>query len=246
MHPTAPYRRRAGTRLRPLTPARFSQQSSFLPPLLTACHLDPLRLPSSSTTALTAAKLTQLERRRRTALCFRQTKFNLLREASEGWAGLVVLLSHPEVLGPEEVEEGGGKNEVEERVAARRIRAARAWREITRLVGAYDLAPPRVLDVFIDAACVHLATHHRFFLALLEASPWTERDVGGEHRGDADLLSAPAQEAKGESVLRTWRFAERIKREQGCRMLTQVLGFKFGFYQVGHLVAACPARGRNR
>jgi THO complex subunit 2 len=108
------------------------------------------------------------------------------------------------------------------------------WSRVEDLIGGYDLAPARVLDVILDAFAVHLAERWEFFLDLLKLSPWGVPDMG-----------APAIEVEDrESPLWSWKFGDDVKRERGNRILTQVLGFKFSFYQVSKSIGA-PAKATN-
>nr|XP_018263621.1 uncharacterized protein I303_03491 [Kwoniella dejecticola CBS 10117]OBR85779.1 hypothetical protein I303_03491 [Kwoniella dejecticola CBS 10117] len=154
--------------------------------------------------------------KKNTTLFFKQRKYNLMRECSEGFSGLIVLLTSPDAL-PHSVEETLAESESD-----RKIRAKRVWSKIMGLIGYFNLSPPRVLDIILEIASCHVATHWRFFLDLLKRSPWG---------------SASASDIKGKGkAVETWPGSEvdsigDALHPGGDRVLAQVLGFKFGFYQ---------------
>jgi THO complex subunit 2 len=148
--------------------------------------------------------------KKQTALYYKQSKFNLLRESSEGFSALIVLLTSATAL----VSDAAMEEEDELKGRARTI-----WSRVMGLIGYFNLSPPRVLDVVLEIASCHITGHWRFFLELLRCSPWgkgaVEQGKGkGKERG----------EYTGE--------IERILQEGGDRVLAQVLGAKFGFAQV--------------
>lgn len=154
-----------------------------------------------------------------TTLFFKQSKYNLLRESSEGFSGLVVLLTSPDSLPPSPVDEDG---------AERRERAKRVWSKVMGLIGYFNLSPPRVLDLILEVASCHAAAHWRFWLDLLRCSPWGSTADSGDIKG------------KGKEKAVDWQIDEEAAIE-GClkrtgdRVLAQVLGVKFGFCQVSLL-----------
>ncbi|WVN86680.1 uncharacterized protein L203_101852 [Cryptococcus depauperatus CBS 7841] len=150
--------------------------------------------------------------KKNTSLFFKQRKFNLLRECSEGFSGLIVLLTSEDALSPRVAEED--QNE-------RRERASSVWSKIMRLIGYFNLSPPRVLDVLLEVAACHVTQHWQFFLELLRCSPWgaTSSSAKGKEKEE---LSWKEEEIRdiGEALVR-----------DGDRVLSQVLGFKFGWYR---------------
>jgi THO complex subunit 2 len=105
-----------------------------------------------------------------------------------------------------------------------------AWERILEIIGMYDLSPPRVLDIILDAFCVFLEKEWEWFMGLMKESPWGVVDVGiddMEMKVDADV--------DVESPLLSWKFGDDVKREKGNRILSQVVGFKYTFYQVSGL-----------
>jgi THO complex subunit 2 len=112
---------------------------------------------------------------------------------------------------------------------------------VISLIGYFDLDPNRALDIILDVLSVHLATHYSFFLALLSFSPWsgvykppnrssmTFDPVPNQYRDkslDEVLLLAEAQQGNehGSSPI--------SHATTNPRVMAQVLGFKFGYYQV--------------
>lgn len=158
-----------------------------------------------------------LEKRKRTNRFYRQKKYTLIRECSEGWARLIVLLADPSSLGPGST----ATNLLGEAEAERKIRARSLWRKIVAIIGFYDLSPARVLDIILDAFCQNLVGHWRFFLELLECTPWSVRNLASKGKAKAEV-----------SDISDTEFAGALELERGNLILTQVLGFKFSAYQV--------------
>jgi THO complex subunit 2 len=96
------------------------------------------------------------------------------------------------------------------------------------LIGYFNLSPPRVLDLILEVASCHVALHWRFWMELIRCSPW----------GEASKDTTGRQTGKGkEKAVEGWVDEElqgirEVLREGGDRVLAQVLGVKFGFYQV--------------
>lgn len=157
--------------------------------------------------------------KRNTALHYKQSKFNLLRESSEGFSGLIVLLTNSDSL-PDD-----SQTETEADV---RIRAKRVWSKIMGLIGYFNLSPPRVLDVILEIASCHVAAHWRFWLELIRCSPWgaVEKTGKGKEKAESGWADQECAEIQGSL---DW---------DGDRVLAQVLGAKFSFCQVG--IYSCP------
>jgi len=125
-------------------------------------------------------------------------------------------------------------------------RARPVWEKVVSLIGYFDLDPNRALDIILDVLSQHLTTHHSFFLALLSFSPWAgsyRRPLRDNEVMDA-MVDIPSTDFKGKSldeVLTTIEARSYSKRTPGVtkpgevRVLAQVLGFKFVYYQV-----CCP------
>ncbi|WWD09899.1 hypothetical protein V865_008028 [Kwoniella europaea PYCC6329] len=155
--------------------------------------------------------------KKNTTLFFKQRKYNLMRECSEGFSGLIVLLTGPDAL-PYSVEETLAESEVD-----RKARAKRVWSKIMGLIGYFNLSPPRVLDIILEIASCHVAVHWRFFLDLLKRSPWGNAAIGVDAKGKGKAVASwPENELEsiGDAL-----------NAGGDRVLAQVLGFKFGFYK---------------
>lgn len=92
------------------------------------------------------------------------------------------------------------------------------------MIGYFNLSPPRVLDIVLEISSCQVAVHWRFFLDLLRCSPWgAAADTQGKGKGKAMDVRWVDEEM--------WSIAEAME-EGGDRVLSQVLGVKFGFYQV--------------
>ena len=96
---------------------------------------------------------------------YKQNKFNLLREQSEGYSKLTTELTSS--LGPPHSPATGYPVESVEMIEAR---ARPTWERALGLIGYFDLDPNRALDIILDVSSVHLATHYSFFLSLLSFS----------------------------------------------------------------------------
>lgn len=125
-------------------------------------------------------------------------------------------------------------------------RASHVWGKVISLIGKFDLDPNRALDLILDVLSSNLATHYTFFLALLSFSPWAASykrqldPIAGDAPMDVDPSPTPAPVSfKGKSLDEVLTIAEEQSRNGGditdpnsARVLSQVLGFKFAFYQV--------------
>jgi THO complex subunit 2 len=125
-------------------------------------------------------------------------------------------------------------------------RASHVWGKVISLIGKFDLDPNRALDLILDVLSSNLATHYSFFLALLSFSPWAASyirqsdPVVGNGTMDVDPPPIPAPTSfKGKNLDEVLMIAEEQSRNGGditnvnsTRVLSQVLGFKFAYYQV--------------
>lgn len=149
-----------------------------------------------------------------TSTYFKQRTSNLLRESSEGFSRLIVLLTSSEVL---------IRHPATEAPEACRARATRVWSQITLIIAHFSLAPPRVLDLILEVASCHLVGHWRFFLALLDLSRWGPPGARG-------ASAAPAPDARDD--LDAIKQALIISEEgKDYRAIAEVLAFRFSFYQ---------------
>lgn len=128
-----------------------------------------------------------------------------------------------------------------ESLSAIEARARPAWERVVGLVGYFDLDPNRALDIILDVFSVHLATHHSFFLSLLSCSPWA---ASTKHTADFMQLEHGPNMYRGKDLDEVLHLAELqagVHKEpqmpasmgaNNCRVLAQVVGFKFAYYQV--------------
>jgi THO complex subunit 2 len=151
-----------------------------------------------------------------TALYYKQSKFNLLRESSEGFSALIVLLTSSTALTPGSTSEAGEET---------RTRANIVWSRVMGLIGYFNLSPPRVLDLVLEVAGCHVLLHWRFFLELLRSSPWGKNARASDYGGGKGKQRAKSVEEELQEL-------ERGLDTNGDRVLGQVLGAKFGFAQV--------------
>ncbi|OSD04328.1 hypothetical protein PYCCODRAFT_1444038 [Trametes coccinea BRFM310] len=181
------------------------------------------------------------EIRTRTSLFYKQNKFNLLREESEGYSKLTTELTSS--LGLPHNPSTGYPTEPIETIEAR---ARPTWERILGLIGYFDLDPNRALDIILDVFSVHLATHHSFFVALLSFSPWGRRSRGGVKQEDMAVEPDPAR-YRGKTLMEVLRVAEADAGAclddidtSNARVLAQVLGFKFRYYQSPDVTETTP------
>ncbi|KAH8118538.1 transcription factor/nuclear export subunit protein 2-domain-containing protein [Phellopilus nigrolimitatus] len=186
------------------------------------------------------------EIRTRTGLFYKQNKFNLLREQSEGYTKLTTDLVGS--LGPPHAPSTGRPIESFQAVQAR---ASAAWERVVSLVGYFDLDPNRSLDVILDVFSVNVATHWQFFLALLSCSPWAGDCTGMKDWEEAANMKIDPQPDRyhGKSLDEILLLTEFDAKGTGCpsklettrkpKVLAQVLGFKFSHYQSPEAKEAC-------
>ncbi|KAG0265306.1 THO complex subunit 2 [Mortierella polycephala] len=96
-----------------------------------------------------------------TAQLYKQQKYNLLREESEGYSKLITELSS-----------GTADDEND---AETTLKADVVLMNVKSLIGYFDLDPNRVLDIMLDVFSANIVTHHRFFIEFLRRSPWNSK-----------------------------------------------------------------------
>ncbi len=195
------------------TAARLDDQ------LVARCGLLP-NVPSGSTDAAALAAAVKAwgnaRVRMNTAKLYKQQKFNLLREESEGFSKVFEVVlggMGPPLVGrydeapappsakseeptPLLLSEPVDVHVVEQEPAAVRDRRARSvWRQLLALIGYFDLETNRVLDLVLDLFVANVSRHWPFFVALLEASPW---GGAGSKAAAAGSAGGNAAEKKGE------------------------------------------------
>lgn len=171
-------------------------------------------------------------------ISYKQTRYNLLREQSEGYSKLVAELYQS--VGPAHDMSTGEPAETMTRLVQR---AQETWARIVALIGYFDLDPNRVVDVFLDCFEAHLTTHWAFFLELLRCSPWSlarPRISSGaeEEVATGGMECDPGSNWDGLSLDEVLAIAagssgttDNSFTPQG-RQCGQLLGFKFAYYQV--------------
>ncbi|KAF7301535.1 hypothetical protein MIND_00719000 [Mycena indigotica] len=178
------------------------------------------------------------EIRTRTGLFYKQNKFNLLREQSEGYSKLTAELTSS--LGPAHSSITGLPIESYEAIHQR---ARPVWEKVISLVGYFDLDPNRALDIIIDVLSVHLVTHHTFFLALLSFSPWAasyQRPSDGEGLMSVDIPPGAFKGKTFDEILSLVDTQPIELHANGPRVMAQVIGFKFAYYQASEATETTP------
>lgn len=92
--------------------------------------------------------------RTNTNMLYKQKRFNLLREESEGYSKLIVEI-YTTAYSRKNMQQ------VDSTASA-----------IVSLIGYFDLDPIRTLDVFLDICAMNFVAHASFFIAVLKKSPW--------------------------------------------------------------------------
>lgn len=112
------------------------------------------------------------------------------------------------------------------------------------LIGYFDLDPNRALDIILDVLTVNITTHYTFFLSLLSFSPWPSsirRPTAGKF--DVCMPAVPSSDQyreksldevleTAESLSLNHKGLNSVPSSPESRVLAQVLGFKFAYYQV--------------
>lgn len=89
-----------------------------------------------------------------TNMLYKQKRFNLLREESEGFSKLIVEI-YTAAYSKKNMQK------VDDTASA-----------IVSLIGYFDLDPVRTLDIFLDISAVNFVAHSSFFIQVLRKSPW--------------------------------------------------------------------------
>jgi THO complex subunit 2 len=176
-----------------------------------------------------------------TSVHYKQHTTNLLRENSEGWSRLIVLLTGPVALHTEP-----------ESDEQRMLRAKRVWESARELIGFFSLAPVRVYDVILEVASCHVENHWRFFLDLFRQAGLGPKEAPMQHRLDEDVAGQAQRISHALDVnpdddtmiSRTLAFRYRWYRRKKIGaipvpflFLTALL-IKYGFVKPGHLLPA--------
>lgn len=166
---------------------------------------------------------------------YKQNKFNLLREQSEGYSKLLVEITSN--LPPPHLPSTGRSPLSEAELSEL---ATSTWEKAISIIGYFDLDPNRALDVILDILSVNIMTQYAFFLQLLRVSPWAPVESPSADAQDSSMsvdAEAPTSLYDGKSFGEVLRLAEgkqvlQPPERNGTCVLAQVLGFKFGYYQV--------------
>ncbi|KAJ2557358.1 hypothetical protein EV175_001390, partial [Coemansia sp. RSA 1933] len=155
-------------------------------------RLDPDILEQIGTIP-SAAAFTRKIIRLNTALHYKQTKFNLISEQSEGFSKLVALIqSSMAGVAPNQLSAdiltfiNDGTRADSPRLDAHDTAVKRALRslpglqsrvscllvDIQRLIGVFNIDPNRVVDIILDCFTSNVRHYWGFYIALLDASPW--------------------------------------------------------------------------
>lgn len=175
-----------------------------------------------------------------TSVHYKQHTTNLLRENSEGWSRLIVLLTGTVALYPEPESE-----------SERRLRAERVWVGARELIGFFSLAPTRVYDLILEVASCHIEKHWRFFLDLLRQAGVGPKETPA-HRLDEDVHAQAERIAHALDVgpdddtivaralafRFRWYRRKKIGGVPAAYMFLTALLIKYGFVKPGHLLPA--------
>ncbi|KAI0047273.1 hypothetical protein FA95DRAFT_1664524 [Auriscalpium vulgare] len=186
------------------------------------------------------------EVRARTGLFYKQNKFNLLREQSEGFSKLITEITSA-LPNPHSAASGRPS----ESLSATMTRVKPVWERVVSLIGYFDLDPNRALDVILDVFSVHLTTHWSFFLVLLSLSPWkgARSEFAWMDEERTGVAAHEAKDFKGKTLDEVLMMMEGTRNggasftaanSNNPRVMAQVLGFKFRHYQSPDVSEATP------
>ncbi|KAG9071266.1 THO complex subunit 2 [Linnemannia hyalina] len=111
-----------------------------------------------------------------TSQLYKQQKYNLLREESEGYSKLITELA------------SGTADEDNDK--ATEDKASTVLTHVQSLIGCFDLDPNRVLDIVLDVFAANIVTHYRFFIHFLGMSQWNPK---AQEHGTAGRVKTCAQ-----------------------------------------------------
>ena len=116
--------------------------------------------------------------RANTAYLYTQSKFNLLREESQGFSKLLVLLSENSGIPSLDALYQASKGKVKDirgiRANIVKEEAVRVLDQILKLIGTFELDSNRVLDLILDVFAAKVLNYD-FFIELLKISPWNKK-----------------------------------------------------------------------
>ncbi|KAI8615774.1 transcription factor/nuclear export subunit protein 2-domain-containing protein [Chytriomyces sp. MP71] len=207
----------AASRARLVAFGRRIVNLKFVPEVLLKERLD-FDFLESITVIPSAREANKKYIRLNTSILYKQQKFNLLREESEGFAMLETYLASnlPASLDVFWQSHHHGPSgellshaQVAELHRAHVHAKARAVLEnITSLIGFFDLNPNKVVDVLLDVFVANVCDNWDFFVALLEVSHWQSKRSFKHVEGKL----------------------EPVEVKEPSPVLGQILGFKFDYY----------------
>ena len=153
-------------------------------------------------------------------MLYKQQKFNLLREETEGYSKLEI-----ELLSNMGASHDSRTARPAEALNVTRRRADKTMTNIKALIGYFDLDPSRALDIILEVFADNILHHHVFFRELLRLSPW----------GNTALLKRKETSVNGHSDLEKPLLPDGSfeSRPEGANAVcAQILGFKFAWYAV--------------
>jgi THO complex subunit 2 len=161
---------------------------------------------------------------------YKQQKYNLLREETEGYSKLTTEILSNMGPGVFEVSSSELEQDLETRVP-------QVLGSIESLIGYFDLDPNRVLDIILDIFTSNVTKHHPFFLRLFQVSPWNPKKLLPQE----SLLSPTQAEFDADSVKKTHWVVKTVEDvpEEGASVIGQILGFKFSYYNVTYALVPC-------
>jgi THO complex subunit 2 len=89
------------------------------------------------------------------------------------------------------------------------------WKNVTGLIGYFDLHPTKVLDIILDVFIANVIDHYDYFIELLLVSPWRPKR---KPKPDVEIIDLDSGITKEEEE---W---------VGNVTCSEVFGFKFDFY----------------
>ncbi|KAL5032135.1 hypothetical protein BDV3_000726 [Batrachochytrium dendrobatidis] len=173
--------------------------------------------------------------RSNTALLYKQNKFNLLREESEGYSKLLIELTCdlPQPLDIYWAADKGRKSHSDLAILRNKHICERTLiviRNIQSLIGSFDLDPNRVLDIILDVFIANVLDYWDFFIELLLQGPWKPRTV--KQKVKKLTRASDSSEIIEEEV--------EVETLVGRDMVGQILGFKFQFYNSSEAAQPTP------
>lgn len=163
---------------------------------------------------------------------YKQQKYNLLREETEGYSKVMA-----EVFSASNAPNWA--NCVDQTVD-----------NIKSLIGAFELDPARVLDVLLDMFACNLVANFRFYVKLLQKSPWwpsdssfdfseNKMDTEDEKKG-ADATFFESLREEGVNAFFRPTSAYSSYPDKGNNTAAQLMGFKFRYYQLPDVQDSTP------